>query len=101
MLLRNDCAPEAHWLQLQLHAAWGNPQAIGATVTLTANGITQCREVRSGGSYASSSDLRPLFGLGSASRVDRLTIRWPSGQETVLRNVPANELLRIDEPRRR
>jgi hypothetical protein len=99
MLLRNGCAPDAHWLQLQLHAAWGNPQAIGATVTVTANGITQRRDVHSGGSYASSSDLRPLFGLGAATHVDRLTIRWPSGKQTVLRDVAANQSLRVEEGR--
>src|SRR5262249_10017573 len=70
MLLRNDCAPSAHWLQLRLRAARGNPQAVGAVVTLTAGGLTQRRDVRAGGSYASSNDLRPLFGLGTATRVD-------------------------------
>jgi hypothetical protein len=97
MLLRNDCAPNAHWLQLQLHAALGNPQAVGATITLTAGGITQRRDIRTGGSYASSSDLRPLFGLGTAARAARLAIRWPDGQKTELRNVPADRLVRIDE----
>ena len=100
MLLRNDCASDAHWLQLQLHAAWGNPQAIGATVILTAHGLTQRRDVRSGGSYASSSDLRPLFGLGAATRADEITIRWPSGRKTMLRNVPADQRLQVDEPGR-
>src|SRR5205085_4201667 len=63
ILLRNDCAPAAHWLQLRLRASLGNPQAVGATVTLTAGGLTQRRGVRTGGSFASSSDLRPLVGL--------------------------------------
>jgi hypothetical protein len=100
MLLRNDCAPAAHWLQLRLHASWGNPQAVGATITLTAGGVTQRRVVRTGGSFASSSDLRPLFGLGAATRADTVRIRWPSRQETVLRDVPADQSLAVDEPRR-
>jgi hypothetical protein len=99
-LLRNDCAPNAHWLQLRLRAAWGNPQAIGGTVTLTAGGLTQRRDVRSGGSYASSSDLRPLFGLGAATRVDRLRVRWPSGQVTELQGVGVDRMVEIEEPRR-
>jgi enediyne biosynthesis protein E4 len=101
LLLRNDCAPSAHWLRLRLRAAWGNPHAIGASVTLTAGGLTQRRDVRSGGSYASSSDLRPLFGLGAATRVDRLRVRWPSGQETELQGVAADREVVLEEPRRK
>jgi hypothetical protein len=97
-LLENDCAPDAHWLQILLRAAWGNPQAVGAVVTLTAGGRTQRRDLRGGGSYASSNDLRPLFGLGTAARVDRLHVRWPSGRESVLNDLPADRLLAIEEP---
>jgi enediyne biosynthesis protein E4 len=99
ILLRNDCAPGAHWLQLRLRARWGNPQAVGANVTVRAGDLTQRREVRTGGSYASSSDLRPLFGLGGAARVDELRVRWPSGRETVMRDVPADQTLQITEVR--
>jgi hypothetical protein len=97
MLLRNDTAPHAHWLQLRLQAARGNPQAVGATITLTAGSLTQRRDVRTGASYASSSDLRPLFGLGAATRVDRLKVRWPSGRETVLQGLPVDQLLEVRE----
>src|SRR5262249_46350162 len=100
ILLRNDCAPAAHWLQLRLRASWGNPQAVGATVSLTAGRLTQRRTVRTGGSFASSSDLRPLFGLGSATRIDELRIRWPSGQITVLRGLQADQSVAVEEPRR-
>jgi hypothetical protein len=97
MLLRNDCAPGAHWLQLRLRAARGNPQAVGAIVTLTAGGVTQRRDLRAGGSYASSNDLRPLFGLGGATRVERLRIRWPSGQVTERLALAADRLVEIEE----
>jgi len=53
--------------------------AVGATVYLTAGGIRQRGDVLSGGSYASSSDPRPHFGLGAATTVDKLEIHWPSG----------------------
>ena len=46
---------------------------------LTAGGITQSDEVRSGGSYLSQSEFGLHFGLGSARRVDRVEIRWPNG----------------------
>jgi hypothetical protein len=53
--------------------------AIGAKVFLTAGGVRQRGDVFSGASYASSSDPRVHFGLGSASKVDKLEIFWPSG----------------------
>ena len=46
---------------------------------LTAEGVTQTDEVRSGGSYLSQSDLRLHFGLGQATTIDAVEIRWPSG----------------------
>jgi enediyne biosynthesis protein E4 len=53
--------------------------AIGAKVFLTVGGIRQREDVFSGGSYGSSSDPRVHFGLGSASKIDKLEIVWPSG----------------------
>src|SRR5207244_13432282 len=53
--------------------------AIGAKVFLTAGGVREHADVFSGASYASSSDPRVHFGLGSASKVDKLEILWPSG----------------------
>ncbi len=53
--------------------------AIGAKVLLTAGGVRQRADISSGGSYASTSDPRLHFGLGSASKVDKLEILWPSG----------------------
>jgi hypothetical protein len=53
--------------------------AIGAKAFLTAGGVRQRADVFSGGSYASTSDLRVHFGLGSASKVDKLEVFWPSG----------------------
>jgi hypothetical protein len=98
LLLKNECAPGANWLELDLRPSWGNPQAIGARVRLTAGGVTQRRDVKTGGSYASSSDPRPLFGLGAATQVDEVTVRWSSGQTTTIKGPPINRILRVDEP---
>ncbi|HZO88202.1 MAG TPA: CRTAC1 family protein [Chthonomonadaceae bacterium] len=98
LVLRNECAPNANWLELDLHASWGNPQAIGTKVWLTAGGVTQRRDVKMNYSYASSSDPRPLFGLGQRTQVDQVKIRWPSGQETIIKGPPINRILRVDEP---
>jgi hypothetical protein len=98
LVLRNECAPDAHWLELDLRASWGNPQAIGAKVWLTAGGITQRRDDKTCGSYASSSDVRPFFGLGKNTRVDVLKIQWPSGKVTEMKSPPIDRILKIEEP---
>jgi enediyne biosynthesis protein E4 len=78
-LLRNDSAGGNHWFAVRLVGERSNRDGIGARVRVTANGQTQTTEVRSGGSYLSHHDMRAHVGLGRATQVDRLEIRWPSG----------------------
>jgi enediyne biosynthesis protein E4 len=79
-LLRNVVQNENHWLTLKLTGGFKSPRdAIGTKVFLTAGGARQRADVFSGGSYASTSDPRLHFGLGSATKVDKIEIRWPSG----------------------
>jgi hypothetical protein len=54
--------------------------AIGARVTVEANGHRQVQEAMSGGSYYSQSDVALDFGLGPAEAIDRVEARWPSGK---------------------
>jgi enediyne biosynthesis protein E4 len=56
-----------------------NRLALNARVKVIAAGMTQTDEVHSGGSYLSQNDLRLHFGLGSATKIDSVEIRWPSG----------------------
>ncbi len=84
-LLRNIVHNDNHWLTLKLIGGRKSPRdAIGAKVFLTAGGVRQRMDVISGGSYLSSSDLRPHFGLGSAKKIDSLEIDWPSGLKQML-----------------
>jgi len=53
--------------------------------------------VRSGGSYLSASDLRLHFGLGKRTAIDRIDVRWPSGQTQTLENPPIDHILVIKE----
>ena len=96
-LLRGSTAT-GNWLLLDLRGTTSNRSAIGARATVVAGGLRQVREVRSGGSYQSHSDLRLHFGLGGHESADSVTIRWPGGREQVLKGVPANQVLRVDEP---
>ena len=86
VLLRNESARGAsgHWITLRLEGTASNRSAVGAKVTVEAGGRRQVSEVRSGGSYVSQNDLRVRMGLGAATSVERLTIRWPNGKVETL-----------------
>jgi enediyne biosynthesis protein E4 len=79
MLLVNEAANPNHWIGVSTVGTRSNRDGIGATVHVSAGGRDLVQEVRSGSSYLSSSDLRLHFGLGTAAKVDRLEIEWPSG----------------------
>jgi hypothetical protein len=88
-LLRNVVKNSNHWITLKLLGGPKSPRdAIGAKVFVTAGGTRQRGDVFSGGSYASSSDQRLHFGLGAATKVDRVEIHWPSGAKEEI-TIPA------------
>jgi hypothetical protein len=79
-LFRNVDKNTNHWIALHLIGTHETPRdAIGTTVYLTAGGMRQRRDVFAGGSFASSSDKRLHFGLGSATTVNDVEIRWANG----------------------
>src|SRR6266404_5971370 len=89
-ILRNVATPVGHWLSLRLvgDVSKKSPRdAIGATVYVTTGKVRQRQDVISGGSYSSQNDMTLHFGLGAATSVDKVEIRWPDGTiESV--NVP-------------
>jgi hypothetical protein len=81
LLLRNVSADKNHWIEFKLVGGPKSPRdAVGATIYLTANGMRQREDVISGGSYLSSNDPRPHFGLGQATKIDDIEVHWPSGK---------------------
>ena len=68
-----------HWVELKLVGVKSNRDAIGARVTLKAGGQTMIREVNGGNGYSGQSSLRLHFGIGAATKIDSVEIRWPSG----------------------
>jgi hypothetical protein len=97
-LMAHNRAAGGNWITLELEGAGkSNRDAIGAAVTLTANGKTQRAQIMGGTSYCSASDMRLHFGLGSARLVDRLEVKWPSGKIETLHNLPVNRVRRIAE----
>jgi hypothetical protein len=96
-LLRCDSTTPNHWLKVRTLGTKSNRSGIGARITCVTGSHRQTDEVRSGGSYASQNDLRVHFGLGQASKIDRLEVRWPSGQVDVAENVGVDQLVWIEE----
>jgi hypothetical protein len=86
-----------HWIGIQLIGTKSNRAGIGARVEVESGALRQIDEVRSGGSYLSQSDLRLHFGLGAATRADRVTVRWPSGTVDTMRGIPADRHVVIEE----
>jgi hypothetical protein len=97
MILRNRGVPGRHWVSFDLAGTKSNRLAIGARVKLVAGGVTQTDEVHSGGSYLSQNDTRLHFGIGSAQKIDRLEIRWPSGAVETLTALAANQFYSVLE----
>ena len=97
-LFRNSCGTGSSWLVVSLVGTHSNRDGIGARITLEAGGRTQIREVSGGRSFMGQ-HMRPAhFGLGSAPKADRLTVRWPSGTIQVLTDVPARRRITVTEP---
>jgi hypothetical protein len=71
--------------------------ALGAVVTVEAGGIKRAQVVSAGYSFLSSGSKSLFFGLGDRERADRVTVLWPSGRRTEMRDVPAGKL-RLSEP---
>jgi tetratricopeptide (TPR) repeat protein len=97
--------PAGHFLTLQLEGAspHSNRDAIGARVAVTAGGRRQAAQRIGGGSYLSASDPRLHFGLGNATRIESIEVRWPSGRVDRFAGLPADAAyqLREGEPQAR
>jgi enediyne biosynthesis protein E4 len=97
-LLRNDLRGGNHWLKVKLVGSASNRSAIGARVICSYGGKRQAQERIAQSSYLSASDPRLHFGLGSAAVAD-LEILWPLGTRQILKDVKADQVLTVREPR--
>ena len=97
VVLRNDGGNRNHWITLKLAGRGRNRVALGAKVRVVSGDLEQWGEVRSGGSYLSSSDSRLHFGLDSRTAVKQIDIRWPDGQRETVRDIRANQFVTIEQ----
>jgi len=95
-LYRNTAAV-GNFVSLQLVSSKSNRAALGARVTLEQGDDEREQELRSGSGYISQSDLRLHFGLGTATKAEKIVIRWPSGFVETLRDLPANQYYVVRE----
>jgi RNA polymerase sigma factor (sigma-70 family) len=96
VVLRNQAAPTGHWIGFEL-AGKDRRDVVGAKVILETDTRTQTSFAHSGGSYASSSDRRHLFGLGPAEKVQRIRVAWPGGGEQRWDGLAVNRYWRLRE----
>jgi hypothetical protein len=95
-LLRN-VSTAGHWISVKLVGRKSNRDGIGAQVEVLAGDRRQVQERFAGSGYLSQDDPRVHFGLAGASKVERLTVSWPSGTRTVLESVAADRIVTIEE----
>ena len=97
MLFHNGGSPENHWVSFELAGTKSNRLGIGAHLKIVAGGMMQTDQVRSGGSYLSQHDMRVHFGLGSATKIDSVEIRWPSGKTDTLTSLAPDKFYAVLE----
>ena len=96
-LLRNDSTDGNSWLRVRLIGRASNRDGIGARLVLETEGDKLMRLAKSGASYCSHCDDRPLFGFPQGTRLKSLTIHWPSGQSQTIAAIKAGDELTILE----
>ncbi len=89
LLLKNNAGAGNHWLGLKLEGVRCNRDAIGARIRWSAGGVIRSRLKNSGGSYLSSHDPREVLGIGPATKLDWVEIKWPQ---------PSGKIQRLDNP---
>jgi len=88
-----------HWILLKLVGKKSNRMGLGAQIRVTGeDGRIQYNEATTAVGYACASDSRVHFGLGASKMVREIDIKWPSGIQQVLKNVAADQILRVEEP---
>ena len=88
---------DRHFLAIKLEGTKSNRDAIGTTVKLQAGDRCWVVPRFGGGSYQSAGDLKLHVGLGSVSTIDRVEVKWPSGQVDVHNNLKADSAIRLRE----
>jgi hypothetical protein len=98
-VFHNVSTNTGHWITIQLKGTKSNRDGIGARLEVTAGGKKYVAERVSSSGYLSQDDGRVHFGLGAATKVEKLTVKWPSGREQVLENLAVDRIMTVEEPK--
>ena len=97
ILLRNEGGNRGHWLRIRTVGTVSNRDGFGARIKVVTELLTQTDEIRASSGYLTANDPRLHFGLGEATRVDLIEIRWPSGTVDKFENEKADQELVVEE----
>jgi enediyne biosynthesis protein E4 len=99
VLLKNNAGDGNHWVGVTLQGTACNRDAIGAMITWSVGGTKRIRFKVGGGSYLSTHDPREVLGLGTATSVDWIEVKWPqpSGRVERFTSVPIDRYVRVVE----
>jgi hypothetical protein len=97
LLLYENRFPQKHYLTVSLRGTTSNKRGIGAKLTAEIGGRKVVRELFAANTYRSQTPAQVLFGLADDTKVDKLTIRWPLGNEQVLTDLTADRHVVITE----
>lgn len=98
VLLQNTSQVTGHWLSLSLVGTQSPRQPIGATLELLTSAGRRIRQVKGGGSYASSSSTEIHFAVPEETTVNELIVRWPSGVVQHVKSPALNSHVCLIEP---
>lgn len=96
---RNEAStnPESNFLEFKFKGTGKNTAAIGTGVTVFTEGKSLFQELIPERGFQSSVDNRLHFGLGASKQIDSISINWPDGGYSVLKDIAANQFLDVDE----
>jgi hypothetical protein len=98
LLYKNEVVPDRQWIAFELTGSESNRNAVGAEVQVAWNGQVQSQDVLSASGFCAQNQRRLHFGLGEASGVDRVTVRWPSGAQQVIDQPALGQVHQLTEP---
>jgi hypothetical protein len=96
-ILYKNMGNDNNWLYVKALGSLSNASGIGVRISVTANNLTQIREISGGTGYGSQDSLIAEFGLGKAQNIDRVDVFWSSGIHTTMRNVNPNQTIIAEE----
>jgi hypothetical protein len=96
-LLVNQAKSSNHWIAFKTVGTKSDRDGIGAKIRAKVGDRTLVDEVRSGSSYDSNNDMRVHFGLGAATKIESVEVRWPSGLTEKFFNVRIDAINNLQE----